>query len=119
MAVPRALLKRHRHAFFMAHANYLASLWHRPKGISCKFGVNSLADVGLSFALRANERHRSLSVATVGILDFEEDNSSRNPPSSGRDGQAPESEWLDIDSLSVGAEEIGGMVVQSVEMRKV
>ena len=51
-------------------------------------------------------------------MEFDEDSGARNPPP-GRESQDPHSEWLDVDSLSVGAEEIGGMVVQSVEMRKV
>jgi transcriptional regulator with GAF, ATPase, and Fis domain len=51
-------------------------------------------------------------------LDFDEDSGNRNP-SPGRDNLAPDIEWLDIDSLSDGADEIGGMVVQSAEMRKI
>jgi two-component system, NtrC family, response regulator HydG len=50
-------------------------------------------------------------------LEFDED--SGNRPGFGRNSPPPDNEWLDIESLAVGAEEIGGMVVQSVEMRKV
>jgi two-component system, NtrC family, response regulator HydG len=75
---------------------------------------------GLSFALRTK---RSLSKLLYckdrEDLEFDEDSGNRNPPPLIHDPQTSESEWLDIDSLSVGAEEIGGMVVQSVEMRKV
>ncbi len=51
-------------------------------------------------------------------MDFDEERGGRNP-TSGRESTAPNNEWLDIDSLAVGAEEIGGMVIQSAEMRKV
>jgi len=51
-------------------------------------------------------------------LEFDED-SGRNPPPFRGEARDTDSEWLDIDSLSVDAEEIGGMVVRSVEMRKV
>lgn len=52
-------------------------------------------------------------------MEFDEDNGSRNPPPFRRETRDADGEWLDIDSLSVDAEEIGGMVVGSVEMRKV
>jgi transcriptional regulator with GAF, ATPase, and Fis domain len=52
-------------------------------------------------------------------LEFDEDNGNRARFSDGRDSRAPHSDWLDIESLVLGAEEIGGMVVQSAEMRKV
>jgi DNA-binding NtrC family response regulator len=51
-------------------------------------------------------------------LDFDKDRGGQNP-TCGRECVAPNKEWLEIDSLAVGAEEIGGMVVQSAEMRKV
>jgi transcriptional regulator with GAF, ATPase, and Fis domain len=52
-------------------------------------------------------------------LEFDEDNGNRARFSDGRDSRAPHSDWLDIESLVLGAEEIGGMVVQSAELRKV
>jgi DNA-binding NtrC family response regulator len=52
-------------------------------------------------------------------LESEENSSNRTGSSSGRDSQAPDNEWVDIESLAVDAEDIGGMVVQSAEMRKV
>jgi len=52
-------------------------------------------------------------------LEFDEDSSNRPRSSSGGDSRPPDNECVDIESLSLGAEEIGGMVVQSVEMRKV
>jgi DNA-binding NtrC family response regulator len=52
-------------------------------------------------------------------LEFEEDSGNRTRSSSSRDSGAPDTEWLDIESLGSGAEDISGMVVQSVEMRKV
>jgi transcriptional regulator with GAF, ATPase, and Fis domain len=52
-------------------------------------------------------------------LEFEDNSGNRTCSSFGRDARTPESEWLDIESLALDAEEIGGMVVQSVEMRKV
>jgi transcriptional regulator with GAF, ATPase, and Fis domain len=55
----------------------------------------------------------------VDYLEFDEDSAKPTRSSSGRDSRAPEHEWLDVESLAAGAEEIGGMVVQSAEMRKV
>jgi len=52
-------------------------------------------------------------------LEFEEDSGNRTRSSSSRDSGALDPEWLDIESLADGAEDIAGMVVQSVEMRKV
>jgi DNA-binding NtrC family response regulator len=52
-------------------------------------------------------------------LEFDEDSGNRSGFPSGRDGSPPDNDWLDIESLALGAEEIGGMVVQSAEMRKV
>ena len=52
-------------------------------------------------------------------LEFDEDSGDRTRSSFGREGRALENECVDIESLAVGAQEIGGMVVQSVEMRKV
>ena len=52
-------------------------------------------------------------------MEFDEDSSDRTSASSGRDIFPPDNEWLEIESLAAGAEEIGGMVVQSVEMHKV
>jgi DNA-binding NtrC family response regulator len=52
-------------------------------------------------------------------LAFEDDSGNRTRSSSGRDSYAPDNGSLDIESLAAGAEEIGGMVVQSAEMRKV
>jgi DNA-binding NtrC family response regulator len=52
-------------------------------------------------------------------LAFEDDSGNRTRSSSGRDSRAPDNGSLDIESLAAGAEEIDGMVVQSVEMRKV
>jgi two-component system, NtrC family, response regulator AtoC len=52
-------------------------------------------------------------------LKFDDDSGEPIDDTSGRDSHAPDGEWLDIESLALGAEEIGGMVVQSVEMRKV
>jgi len=52
-------------------------------------------------------------------LEFEDDSGNRTRSSSGRHSCAPDDGWLDIESLAAGAENIGGMVVQSVEMRKV
>ena len=52
-------------------------------------------------------------------MEFDEDSGNPTRSSSGRDSRALENECVDIESLAVGAEEIGGMVVQSVEMRKV
>jgi len=52
-------------------------------------------------------------------LEFEDNSGNRNRSSSGRDSNAPDNASLDIESLAAGAEEIGGMVVQSAEMRKV
>jgi transcriptional regulator with GAF, ATPase, and Fis domain len=49
-------------------------------------------------------------------LEFDDD---RTRSFSSRDSRAPDDGWLDIESLAAGAEDIGGMVVQSVEMRKV
>jgi DNA-binding NtrC family response regulator len=52
-------------------------------------------------------------------LEFEDDSGNRTRSSSGRDNCAPDDGLLDIESLAADAEDIGGMVVQSVEMRKV
>jgi two-component system response regulator HydG len=52
-------------------------------------------------------------------LAFDEDSANRPSPSPGRVNPAPDNEWIEIDSLGTGAEEIAGMVVQSLEMRKV
>ena len=52
-------------------------------------------------------------------MKFEGNSGNRNWSSSGRDSNAPDNGSLDIESLAAGAEEIGGMVVQSAEMRKV
>ncbi len=52
-------------------------------------------------------------------MEFDEDSGNSNRSSAGRESHSLDNQWLDIDSLAVGAEEIGGIVVQSVEMRKV
>jgi DNA-binding NtrC family response regulator len=52
-------------------------------------------------------------------LDFDEDSSNRARSLLNRDNGASENDWIEVESLASGAEEIGGMVVQSVEMRKV
>jgi two-component system, NtrC family, response regulator HydG len=52
-------------------------------------------------------------------LEFDEDSSSGTRLSSGGDSLTQDNECVDIETLAFGAEEIGGMVVQSVEMRKV
>jgi DNA-binding NtrC family response regulator len=52
-------------------------------------------------------------------LEFDEDSGNRTRFTNGRDIRAPHSDWLDIEALALGTEEIGGMVVQSAEMRKV
>jgi two-component system, NtrC family, response regulator HydG len=52
-------------------------------------------------------------------LEFEDDSGNRSRFSFGRDSLAPDNGSLDIESFAAGAEEIGGMVVQSAEMRKV
>ena len=52
-------------------------------------------------------------------MEFEDDSGNRSRFSSGRDSLAPDNGSLDIDSFAAGTEEIDGMVVQSVEMRKV
>jgi DNA-binding NtrC family response regulator len=52
-------------------------------------------------------------------LEFEDNSGNRTGSSSGRDNCAPDDGLVDIESLAAGAEDIGGMVVQSVEMRKV
>jgi transcriptional regulator with GAF, ATPase, and Fis domain len=51
-------------------------------------------------------------------LEFEEDGGNRTRSPCGRE-RAPDDDPLDIESLATEAEEIGGIVVQSVEMRKV
>jgi two-component system, NtrC family, response regulator AtoC len=51
-------------------------------------------------------------------LEFEDDRGHSSHCASGDKG-APEQEWLEIESVAPVAEEIGGMVVQSSEMRKV
>jgi two-component system, NtrC family, response regulator HydG len=48
-----------------------------------------------------------------------DENRNQTPSTVERADSAPVNEWLDIDSLSTGADHIGSMVVQSVEMRKV
>jgi DNA-binding NtrC family response regulator len=52
-------------------------------------------------------------------LDSEENSGNRTRSSSAPEGGAHDNEWVEIESLTVGADEIGGMVVQSPEMRKV
>jgi DNA-binding NtrC family response regulator len=52
-------------------------------------------------------------------LVFEDDSGERTRSSSGRNSSVADNDWLDIESLGPGAEDIAGMVVQSVEMRKV
>ena len=52
-------------------------------------------------------------------MEFDDDSGNRTSSSSGRDNPAPDGGWLDVESLVAGAEDAGGMVVQSVEMRKV
>jgi len=51
-------------------------------------------------------------------LEFDGDSGGRTGPSGGGDF-TPDNQWLDIESIGTEAEEIGGMVVQSAEMRKV
>jgi DNA-binding NtrC family response regulator len=52
-------------------------------------------------------------------LESDDDSGNRTRSSIDRDSGASEGGWLDIESLVAGAEDAGGMVVQSVEMRKV
>jgi DNA-binding NtrC family response regulator len=52
-------------------------------------------------------------------LEFDEDSGNRPRPPSGRDSPASENEYVDIEALALGAQEIAGMVVHSVEMRRV
>ncbi len=52
-------------------------------------------------------------------LESHENNGNRPRSSADHDSRASDNEWLDIESIGAGAEEIGGMVVQSAEMRKV
>jgi DNA-binding NtrC family response regulator len=52
-------------------------------------------------------------------LEFDEDSGNRPGSAFGGDSRGLSHDWLDIESLALGAEEIGGMVVQSAEMRKV
>lgn len=52
-------------------------------------------------------------------MEFDEDSGNRPRPPSGRESPAFENEYVDIESLALGAQEIAGMVVQSVEMRRV
>jgi DNA-binding NtrC family response regulator len=53
------------------------------------------------------------------ILDFEENCGNRTRSPSETDDAAHDHDWLEIETLTLGAEDIGGMVVQSPEMRKV
>jgi two-component system response regulator HydG len=52
-------------------------------------------------------------------LEFDDDSGNRIRTLAGRDSRAPDNGSLDIESLAAGAEEVGGMVVQSAEMHKV
>ena len=52
-------------------------------------------------------------------MEFDEDSGNRPRPPSGRDSPASENEYVDIEALALGAQEIAGMVVHSVEMRRV
>jgi DNA-binding NtrC family response regulator len=52
-------------------------------------------------------------------LEFDDDSGNRTRSPYGRDSRAPDNGSLDIESLAADAEEVGGMVVQSAEMRKV
>ncbi len=52
-------------------------------------------------------------------MEFDDDSGNRTRSPSGRDINTPDDGSLDIESLAAGAEEFGGMVVQSAEMRKV
>jgi DNA-binding NtrC family response regulator len=52
-------------------------------------------------------------------LEFNDDGGNRSRALDGRDNRAPDHGSLDIESLTAGTEEVGGMVVQSAEMRKV
>src|SRR5215471_9077953 len=58
---------------------------------------------------------------SVGVeyLKFDDDSGNRTRSSVGRDSHAPDDGSLDIELLAADAEEVGGMVVQSAEMRKV
>jgi transcriptional regulator with GAF, ATPase, and Fis domain len=52
-------------------------------------------------------------------LEFDDDSGNRIGTLAGRDSRTPDNGSLDIESLAAGAEEVGGMVVQSAEMHKV
>jgi len=52
-------------------------------------------------------------------LEFNDDSGNRNHAPAGRDSRAPDNGSLDIEALAAGTDEVGGMVVQSAEMRKV
>jgi DNA-binding NtrC family response regulator len=52
-------------------------------------------------------------------LEFDDDSGNRIRTPIGRDSRTPDNGSLDIESLAAGAEEVGGMVVQSAEMQKV